>query len=88
MTRAVAVRVQRLAGEMSVSYTVVGEDALPVAPIEAYLVHLVAAGKAPATVKAYAQDLKDLFVWLGQRGQDFAEVELEDLGGNGRGSCP
>ncbi|WP_322746691.1 tyrosine-type recombinase/integrase [Saccharothrix syringae] len=75
----VSVRVQRLAGETSVSYTVVGEDALPVAPIEAYLVHLVARGKSPATVKAYAQDLKDLFVWLGQRGQDFAEVELEDL---------
>jgi integrase/recombinase XerD len=73
------VRVQRLAGETSVSYTVIGEDLLPVPPIEAFLVHLAAKGKSPATVKAYAHDLRDLFEWLGQRGQDFADVELEDL---------
>jgi site-specific recombinase XerD len=68
-----------LAGETSVSYTVIGGDSLPVPAIEAFLVHLVAKGKSPATVKAYAHDLRDLFEWLGQRGQDFADVELEDL---------
>ena len=73
------VRVQRLAGETSVSYTVIGEDSMPVPPVEVFLVHLVAKGKSPATVKAYAHDLRDLFEWLGQRGQDFSDVELEDL---------
>jgi site-specific recombinase XerC len=58
---------------------VIGVDSLPVPPIEAFLVHLVAKGKFPATVKAYAHDLRDLFEWLGQRGQDFSDVELEDL---------
>jgi site-specific recombinase XerD len=62
-----------------VSYTVIDAEALPVPPIEAFLVHLVARGRSPATVKAYAHDLKDFFEWLGQRGLDFAQVELEDL---------
>src|SRR6266496_2081244 len=71
--------VQRLRGERSVSYTVIDADALPVAPIEAFLVNLVAKGRSPATVKAYAHDLKDYFEWLAQRGLEFGKVELEDL---------
>jgi site-specific recombinase XerD len=68
-----------LAGETSVSYTVIGVDSLPVSPIEAFLVHLVAKGKSPATVKAYAHDLKDFFEWLEQCDLHFAELELEDF---------
>jgi hypothetical protein len=58
---------------------VIDSDALPVRPIEVFLVHLVVKGRSPATVKAYAHDLKDFFVWLGQHGLDFTEIALEDL---------
>ncbi|WP_344656723.1 tyrosine-type recombinase/integrase [Catenulispora subtropica] len=70
-------RVQKLAGDSAVSYTVLGEDDLPIAAVEAFLVSLVAKGKAPSTVKAYARDLGDYFEWLAQQRLDFADVEIE-----------
>lgn len=48
---AVRVRVQRVRGEGSVSYTVIGAETLLVPPIEVFLVRLVAKGRSPATVK-------------------------------------
>lgn len=41
------------------SWTVLGDDQVPVAPIERYLACLAWGGKSPNTVKAYAHDLKD-----------------------------
>ncbi|MFF0533610.1 tyrosine-type recombinase/integrase [Nocardia amikacinitolerans] len=61
------------------SFTVVDEAGLPVWPVEEFLSHLVAVGKAPNTVEGYAYDLRDLFEWLGQRGWDYGELSVEQL---------
>lgn len=62
------------------SWTVLGEDAAPVEPIERYLAYLTDIERSPNTVKAYAHDLKDWFSFLGVRGLDWREVRLEDIG--------
>jgi site-specific recombinase XerD len=62
------------------SWTVLGEDAVPVGPVERYLAYLTDIERSPNTVKAYAHDLKDWFVFLGGRGRDWREVRLEDVG--------
>lgn len=74
-------RVQRLRSPDSRrrSFTVVGGDGLPVWPVEEFLSHLEAAGKAPNTIEGYAYDLRDLFEWLDQRGWDYRDLSLEQL---------
>ncbi|MGB6165386.1 MAG: site-specific integrase [Pseudonocardiaceae bacterium] len=62
------------------SWTVLGDDAVPVAPIERYLVYLTDIERSPNTIKAYAHDLKDWFAFLHPRGLDWREVRLEDVG--------
>jgi len=62
------------------SWTVLGDDDLPVAPVERYLAYLTDIERSPNTVKAYAHDLKDWFSFLDVRGLDWREVRLEDLG--------
>jgi integrase/recombinase XerD len=62
------------------SWTVLGDDDVPIAPIERYLAFLTDIERSPNTVKAYAHDLKDYFSFLAQRGLDWREVRLEDLG--------
>jgi site-specific recombinase XerD len=61
------------------SWTVLGDDG-PVEPIERYLSFLSGIERSPNTVKAYAHDLKDYFVFLQHRGLDWREVRLEDIG--------
>ncbi|MGZ4665815.1 MAG: tyrosine-type recombinase/integrase [Frankiaceae bacterium] len=61
------------------SWTVLGEDAVPVAPVERYLAYLTDIERSPNTVKAYAHDLKDWFVFLAASGLDWREVRLEDI---------
>ncbi|MFE0654714.1 tyrosine-type recombinase/integrase [Streptomyces sp. NPDC059534] len=63
------------------SWTVLGDDHVPVAPIERYLAYLAWGEKSPNTVKAYAHDLKDWFVYLTGRGLDWQSVTLEDVAG-------
>ncbi|MFF2013854.1 tyrosine-type recombinase/integrase [Streptomyces sp. NPDC058195] len=63
------------------SWTVLGDDHVPVAPIERYLSYLSAVEKSPNTVKAYARDLKDWFAYLGGRGLRWQAVALEDVAG-------
>lgn len=74
--------VQRVAlpGSRVESWTVLGETDAPVAPIESYLSYLSAIERSPNTVRAYAHDLKDYFVFLGHRGMDWRKVRLEDIG--------
>jgi site-specific recombinase XerD len=62
------------------SWTVLGDDG-PVQPIERYLAYLTDIERSPNTVKAYAHDLKDWFVFLTRQGLDWREVRLEDVAG-------
>jgi integrase/recombinase XerD len=62
------------------SWTVLGTDDVPVEPIERYLAYLTGIERSPNTVKAYAHDLKDYWVFLQHRGLDWREARLEDIG--------
>lgn len=62
------------------SWTVLGDDGAPVAPIERYLAYLTQIERSPNTVKAYAHDLKDWFVFLGDEDLDWRDVRLENVG--------
>lgn len=62
------------------SWTVLGDDGRPVEPVERYLAYLSDIERSPNTVKAYAHDLKDWFVFLSERGLDWRLVRLEDVG--------
>lgn len=55
------------------SWTVLADDDAPVEPIERYLAYLTDIERSPNTVKAYAHDLKDFWVFLAQRGLDWPE---------------
>ena len=62
------------------SWTVLGDDDLPVGPAERFLAYLSSIGRSPNTVRAYAHDLKDFLEFLAVRGLDWREVRLEDVG--------
>jgi site-specific recombinase XerD len=62
------------------SWTVLGDDDVPIAPVERYLAYLTDVERSPNTVKAYAHDLKDYWTFLAFRRVDWREVRLEDLG--------
>jgi len=61
------------------SWTVLDDDT-PVEPVERYLAYLSDIERSPNTVRAYAHDLKDYWVFLTHRGLDWREVRLEDIG--------
>jgi integrase/recombinase XerD len=62
------------------SWTVLGDDDVPVVPVDRFLAYLTDIGRSPDTVKAYAHDLKDYWSFIGFRGMDWREVRLEDIG--------
>jgi len=62
------------------SWTVLGDDDVPVVPVDRFLAYLTDIGRSPNTVKAYAHDMKDLWQFLGVRGLDWREARLEDIG--------
>jgi integrase/recombinase XerD len=62
------------------SWTVLGDDGTPVEPVERYLAYLTAIERSPNTIRAYAFDLKDYWVFLRQRSLGWEEVRLEDIG--------
>lgn len=53
---------------------------LVIEPVDRYLAHLTVIERSPNTVKAYAHDLRDFFVFLGSRELDWTRVTLEDVG--------
>ena len=62
------------------SWTVLGDDDVPVVPVDRFLAYLTDIGRSPNTVKAYAHDLKDYLSFIGFRGLDWREARLEDVG--------
>jgi len=76
-------RVQRvlMPGSRAESWTVLGDDHVTVEPIERFLAYLTSIERSPNTVKAYAHDLKDWFVFLGGRDLDWRVATLEDVAG-------
>src|SRR4029077_9885333 len=62
------------------SWTVLGDDDVPVAPVDRYLAYLTDIERSPNTVKAYAHDLKDWFGFLAGRRLDWRAVRLDDVG--------
>src|SRR2546430_1291028 len=69
-----------LPGTRVESWTVLGDDDVPVDAIERWLAYLSDVDRSPNTVKAYAYDVKDFWVFLTARGLDWREVRLEDVG--------
>lgn len=78
-----SMRVQRvlMPGSRVESWTVLGDDHVPVDPVERFLAYLASIERSPNTVKAYAHDLKDWFTFLVGRGLDWRAVTLEDVAG-------
>jgi integrase/recombinase XerD len=74
-------RVQRvvLPGSAGESWTVLGDDGVPVDPVERFLAYLTSIERSPNTVKAYAHDLKDWFIFLSSAGKRWQAVTLEDV---------
>src|ERR1019366_4371473 len=68
-------------GPGTLSWTVLGDDDVPVVPVDRFLAYLTDIGRSPNTVKAYAHDLKDYWGFLGFRGLDWREARLGDVGG-------
>jgi integrase/recombinase XerD len=62
------------------AWTVLGDDDVPVVPVDRFLAYLTDVGRSPNTVKAYAHDLKDYWQFLGVRSLDWREARLEDIG--------
>ena len=67
-------------GSGTLSWTVLGDDDVPVAPVDRFLAYLTDIGRSPNTVKAYAHDLKDYWDFIGFRGLDWREARLGDVG--------
>jgi integrase/recombinase XerD len=72
------VKVQKvLASSSAVSWTVLGDDLLPVEPVEAYLAHLSALERSPNTLRAYAHGLKLWMEFLDLQQVDWADAGVE-----------
>jgi len=76
-------RVQRvlMPGWEAESWTLLGDDQVPVEPVERFLAFLTSIEKSPNTVKAYAHDLKDWFTYLAGHDLDWRVVTVEDVAG-------
>src|ERR1700746_2601601 len=62
------------------SWTVLGDDDVPVVPVDRFLAYLTDIGRSPNTVKAYSHDLKDYWEFISFRSLDWREARLEDVG--------
>ena len=62
------------------SWTVLGDDDVPVVPVDRFLAYLTDIGRSPNTVKAYAHDLKNYWEFISFRSLNWREARLEDVG--------
>jgi site-specific recombinase XerD len=78
-----SMRVQRvfMPGPEAESWTLLGDDQVPLEPVERFLAYLTSIEKSPNTLKAYAHDLKDWFTYLTSHGLDWQVVTIEDVAG-------
>jgi hypothetical protein len=67
------------------SWTVLGDDDVPVALVDRFLAHLTDIGRSPNTVKAYAHDLKNYWEFIGFRGLDWREAGWRTSASSPRG---
>jgi integrase len=76
-------RVQRvlMPGSEAESWTLLGDDQVPLEPVERFLAYLASVEKSPNTVKAYAHDLKDWFTYLAGHDLGWQVVTVEDVAG-------
>jgi len=72
-------RVQRVVDSGCESWTVIGSDRRPVAPVEAFLRWLTDIERSPNTVRVYAGDLRQFWEFLQLRGYDWVDLGLEEL---------
>jgi site-specific recombinase XerD len=63
------------------SWTLLGDEGVPVDPVERFLAYLTSIERSPNTVKAYAHDLKDYFTYLAGHSLDWQTVTLSDVAG-------
>jgi site-specific recombinase XerD len=61
------------------SWTLLGDDHVPVEPVERFLAYLASIERSPNTIKAYAHDLKDWFTYLDGHGVGWQSATLEDV---------
>jgi hypothetical protein len=80
-------RVQRvlMPGTDFESWTVLGDDQMPVEPIERFLSYLASIEKSPNTIKAYAHDLKDWLSYLDRHSVDWRSARLRMWPGSSPG---
>jgi hypothetical protein len=62
------------------SWTVLGDDDVPVVPVDRFLAYLTGIGRSPNTVRAYAFDLRNYWEFISFRSLDWREARLEDAG--------
>lgn len=76
-------RVQRvlMPGSEAGSWTVLGDDQVPLESADRFLGYLTSIEKSPNTVRAYAHDLKDWFTYLAGHDLDWQIVTVEDVAG-------
>lgn len=63
------------------SWTVLGDDLLPIQPVETYLEHLRQTGSSPNTVRAYARSLCLWWDFLTARNRSWSQLQLDDVTG-------
>src|SRR5467141_2629630 len=62
------------------SWTVLGDDDVPVVPVDRFLAYLTGIGRSPNTFMDYAPDLTDFWGFIALRGLVWREARLEDVG--------
>lgn len=72
--------VQRVVMPSGVESATLLFEGVVVEPVERFLAHLTSIERSPNTVRAYAHDLQDFFVYLESRDLVWSSVVLEDLG--------
>jgi site-specific recombinase XerD len=73
-------RVQRVQIENGeTTWTVLGDDFLPIPEVELYLEHLRQTGHSPNTVKSYSRSLQLWCDFLGLGGRRWEHLQLEDM---------